>query len=100
MGRTTADRNDPEINVPDEVTGQNKAYLVLSNEERAQGFVRPVREVYTHLKCGVDIRMSRDIAETYARDPKFYGATWCVKCRTHLPVGEFVWQGSNEKLGS
>jgi hypothetical protein len=38
--------------------------------------------------------MSRAIAETYARDPAFYGSTFCVHCRTHFPVGEqgeFVW---------
>jgi hypothetical protein len=100
MGRTTTDRNDPEINVPDEITGQNKAYLILSDEERSQGFVRPVRETYVHLKCATTTRMSRDIAETYARDPKFYGATWCISCRAHLPVSEFVWSGTKETVGS
>lgn len=69
----------------------NAAYLVLSEEERAQGFVRPVRETYVHTTCGVETRMNRAIAETYARNPAFYGATYCVHCRTHLPVAEFVW---------
>jgi hypothetical protein len=35
------------------------------------------------------------IAETYARQPTFYGATFCCHCGTHLPVGEqgeFVWE--------
>jgi len=34
------------------VTGQQKDYVVLTAEERAKGFVRPVRTEYRHLKCG------------------------------------------------
>jgi len=38
--------------------------------------------------------MGRELAETYARKPDFYGATYCVGCQRHRPVGadgEFVW---------
>jgi hypothetical protein len=47
--------------------------------------------------------MSRDIAESYARDPGFYGATYCCECRMHRPVGatgEFVWDADGTKVGS
>lgn len=73
---------------------QNKAYLVLSPEELAKGFVRPLRDVYRHTVCGTDTRMSYELAATYARNPGFYGLTYCVQCRKHRPVGaagEFVW---------
>ena len=40
--------------------------------------------------------MSLPLAETYARDPKFYGATYCIECCMHLPVSEFVWDGTEE----
>lgn len=36
-------------------------------------------------------KMSQDIAETYARNPRFYGATFCIQCRRHIPLAEFVW---------
>ena len=42
------------------------------------------------------------IAATYARDPKFYGATFCINCRMHRPVGpdgEFVWDDGT-KVGA
>ncbi|MCV3209640.1 hypothetical protein OHD62_17500 [Mesorhizobium sp. YC-39] len=84
-------------------TGQQKAYVVLAEEERAKGFVRPVRRTYTHLKCGSDTTMGQSLAETYARDPHFYSGTFCCACRVHFPVGqdgEFVWQGTQEKVGS
>lgn len=84
-------------------TGQHQAYWVLSEEERASGFVRPVRRTYIHLSCHSATTMSRDIAETYARDPKYYGATFCCNCRKHFPVGEggeFVWDGTAEKVGT
>ena len=80
--------------------GQQKAYVVLTDEERAKGFVRPVRKVYTHKTCGTETRMITEIAETYARDPKFYSGTFCCFCKTHFPLDEFVWKDTNEKVGS
>jgi hypothetical protein len=99
----TDDRNDPCLRETDPNTGMNKCYLILSDEERAKGFVRPVRRSYRHLTCGTVTTMAVALAETYARQPSFYGATFCAGCRTHLPVGEdgeFVWEGTDEKVGS
>ena len=87
----------------DEKSGQHLAYWVLSDEERAKGFIRPVRECYVHEKCGTETRMGLSIAESYARNPRFYGSTFCVACKDHFPVGpagEFVWSGTMEKVGS
>lgn len=138
-------------------TGLQKAYVVLSADERAKGFVRPVRLSYRHVGargpihatrpltaveqalharwnyvlyedypsdaaaivigrfwtqaqldrvdagCGSVTTMARAIAESYARDPNFYGATMCVTCRAHFPVGaagEFVWDGTDERVGT
>jgi hypothetical protein len=47
--------------------------------------------------------MAQTIAETYARDPNFYGGTFCCACGGHYPVGvegEFVWKGTSEKVGT
>lgn len=151
MGITT-DPNDPRLGRGTDAapTGQNEVYLVLSDEEIAKGFVRPVRHAYKHVGlpapsnlrdltpeeverfggppnnwvkieefepppdssltgqrgwtqerldkidkgCGHVTTMGLPIAETYARDPKFYGATYCAHCNLHLPVGErgeFIW---------
>jgi hypothetical protein len=87
----------------DPATGMHKDYWILSDEERAKGFVRPVRTKYIHTKCGVVTVMGLKLAETYARDPKFYGATFCVGCKEHLPVGEhgeFLWDGTKKKVGT
>lgn len=133
--------------------GQQEKYVVLSEEERAKGFVRPVRTSYVHLGpagprfelvdltekqrektegceyvkyepypeserptvgrywtqaqldragkgCGTVTHMNQAIAETYARQPSYYGGTFCAGCREHLPVGEFVWEGTGEVVGS
>lgn len=142
MGITT-DRNSPCLRQI-EPSGQQKCYLVLSEDERSKGFVRPVRRTYMHVGCrpkyptreltaeehsrygqfgyvayeeyppqlnigigrywtkrqlesgcGTSTTMGLALAETYARDPKFYGATFCCACGEHLPVGEdgeFVWE--------
>lgn len=82
------------------LTGQQKGYVVLTEEERAKGFVRPVRRTYIHAKCNTETRMAQPIAETYARDPKFYGATFCFECNDHLPVAEFNWKDDLEVVGS
>lgn len=84
-------------------TGQQRGYVVLSEEERAKGFQRPVRRTYKHLKCGSTTTMGQALAETYARDPGFYSGTFCCACRAHFPVGadgEFVWDGSDERVGT
>jgi hypothetical protein len=133
--------------------GMQKGYVVLSDTERARGFVRPVRRSYVHVGkapknplrdltaeererygkfnyakyetypesrspvlgrywtqaeldrqgCGVKTTMGLSIAETYARDPKFYGGTFCCGCGAHFPVGaegEFVWDGTNDRVGT
>ena len=86
----TTDPSDPKLRQhrPD---GQQADYLVLPPEELARGFVEPVRRSYVHLTCGGETTMGQTIAETYARDPRFYGATFCVKCRIHSPLDQFVW---------
>lgn len=85
-------------------TGQHKDHWVLSEEERAKGFIRPVRWTYIHTKCGTATSMGQPIAETYARDPHFYGRTFCCECRDYFPVGEhgeFVWKDdTNSKVGT
>lgn len=82
--------------------GQQNGYVVLAEEERAKGFVRPVRRSYVHLKCGTSTRMPQTIAETYARDPDFYSGTFCAACGAHFPVGasgEFIWDDGS-KVGA
>ena len=83
-----------------ESTGMHKSYIVLCEEERAKGFVRPYRDRYKHLTCGGVTAMGRALSETYARDPKFYGATFCVNCNAHHPVDQFVWTADGQQVGS
>lgn len=103
----TTDRKDERLTHytgPEEPAPQAEVYLVLSDEELAKGFVRPVRSSYTHTVCGTSTRMGQKLSETYARSPSFYGATYCVGCSAHFPVGangEFTWDNSNgEKVGT
>jgi hypothetical protein len=142
----TTDPADPRLchGVDEEPTQQCDVYLVLSEEERAKGFVRTVRRTYIHVGppgpryplrdltpdeaeryaggayvkyeeypkgsgvrgslwtqerldaagkgCGTATTMAQPLAETYSRQPDFYGATWCVHCQRHLPIEEFVWE--------
>ena len=103
LTRLTTDRSDPRLSEIDPATKMQMTYVVLSDEERAKGYVRPVRRRYIHEVCGVVTTMGAPIAETYARDPNFYGATYCAGCKAHFPVGahgEFLWDGTTEKVGT
>lgn len=93
----------PDHREIDPVTGMQKGYVVLSEYERSQGFVRPVRHTYTHDACGSNTTMGTALAQTYARDPSFYSGTYCCRCRAHFPVGadgEFTWSETHEKVGT
>jgi hypothetical protein len=93
----------PEHRTIDPKTGMQAGYVVLAEEERAKGFVRPVRWSYLHLKCNRVTTMNQTLSETYARDPYFYSGTFCSYCRVHGPIGEdgdFVWNNSDEKVGT
>lgn len=101
-------------------TGMHDGYLVLCDAERAKGFQRPYRDRYKHVGslqqlvndegadshqvrrggCGTVTTMGRALSETYARDPTFYGATFCCGCNRHLPVAEFVWTADGQEVGS
>lgn len=93
----------PDHREIDPSTGMQKGYVVLSEEERSKGFVRPVRRSYVHDTCNHVTTMGLALAETYARDPYFYSGTYCATCRDHFPVGEqgqFTWLGTNQKVGT
>lgn len=136
--------------------GQQIGYVVLSAEERAKGFVKPVRNKYLHVgapplpdgardltederkswvndsdkdpfvkyvpypsaadgkslgkfftrsqvaragrRCGSVTTMGQTIAETYARNPNFYGGTFCCACGAHFPLNEFTWEPDGEPM--
>jgi hypothetical protein len=81
-------------------TGLYGDYWVLDAATRARGFVRPVRHVYRHDRCGLTTRMAPAIAETFAADPKFYEVTFCSHCRVHDPVGAFHWPDDGSAVGT
>lgn len=138
----------------DPATGMQNKYAVLSEDERAKGYVRPVRYEYKHVGspapanlrdltdderetytaagyakfeeypegsvargrfwkqsdldrvnagCGAVTWMNEALAQTYARQPDYYTGTYCARCRAHFPVGpkgEFVWDGTDERVGT
>jgi hypothetical protein len=94
----TADPEDPRLGHGTDTTPgpQNDVYLVLSEEERKKGFTRPLYRSYVHHdpECGAVTTMGLALCETFARDPSFYGSTYCSGCLMHRPVGaegEFTW---------
>lgn len=150
MSNLTDEPNDPRLGhgSDDSPAPQAQVYLVLSEEERARGFVRPVRHTYIHVGrtnkyplrdltaeererytdsgyvrfeeypegtgklgrfwtqaelenrgCGTATTMGQALAETWAREPNFYGSTYCVRCQMHRSVQEFIWEDGSA-LGS
>lgn len=106
----TSDPTDPRLThgADERPTAQADAYLVLP-ATAGRPRVRPVRHAYVHngsdaagepVSCGGVTSMNEQIAETYAVDPTFYGATYCWRCKMHRPVGEFTWLSDGETVGS
>lgn len=69
----TLSGKDPEsLDIPgapapiDPDTGMHGDYWVPSKEERAKGFIAPVRITYVHKACGMVTTMTVGVAETYA----------------------------------
>lgn len=53
--------------------------------------------------CGGKTSMPMKIAETYAANPYYYDSTFCCGCGDYFPVGrrgEFVWDGTKERVGT
>lgn len=103
MAKTTLTDGTPVTNDHKKIdtkTGMQKGYVVLSEDERAKGFIRPVRTKYVHDTCGGVTTMGISIAETYARIPDFYSGTFCSCCREHFPLSQFKWDGTEETVGS
>jgi hypothetical protein len=102
----TDDPADPRLGHGSDIEPgpQNPVYLVLSDAEIAKGYVRPYRDAYRHVACSVNpemvTRMGEKLSATYAREPSFYGSTYCVACRMHKPVGEFIWDKDGKVVGS
>lgn len=111
----TDDPNDPKLREPVGVAGLNAAYLVLPAAERNGTMNRPYRTAYRHIgqrwvsdpgrqqaamTCNAVTTMARPIAETFAANPSFYGATYCSACHSHLPLREFVWEEDGTVVGS
>ncbi len=86
--------------------GQHEAHWVLPPEEIAKGYVRPLRTSYLHLACGAVTKCPTTVSETYAREPGYYGKTFCCACKDYFPVGskasggEFVWDGTSDYVGT
>lgn len=72
----------------------------LTPEEVAAGYIRPVRDRYTHERCGVATVLSANVAASFATMPGgHYGKIWCAKCRDGFPAAGFVWD-DGDKVGS
>ena len=98
----TTDPKDPALGhgSDNKPVPMNDKYLVLPEKKRKKR-VRPFRNKYVHTKgCGVETVMGDALSETYASDPKFYGATYCVGCSMHKPVSEFNWSADGKVVGS
>lgn len=83
--------------------GQHADHYVLCPEDRAKGYVEPYRDSYIHETCGTRTTMPRACAETYAVQPEYYGRTFCCHCGDYFsvgPDGEFVWDGTTQKVGT
>lgn len=100
----TTDPNDPDIKrggADVEPGPQNEKYLVLSDEELAKGFVRPVRRTYLHVGPLGPKYALRELTAEEARDfaeEKYVGFEVYPESAAPL-VGRFWTQAELDKVG-
>lgn len=81
-------------------------YGYAKYEEYPQGESAVVGKFWTKKEldriggCNSVTTMGRALSETYARDPSFYGSTFCCECGEHFRVSEFVWRNDGQPVGS
>lgn len=99
----TTDPNDPRLSHggDTEPTGQSAAYLVLSEEERAKGFVRPVRVAYRHVGTQGPKYPLRDLTD---EEQQKFGRFLYVKFETYPEsespkTGRFWTQAELDAIG-
>ena len=80
--------------------GQQNEYVTLPPEEREQGDLTDVPQVYVHKKCGGATGMPEEIIRTYLKNPYTYLAdqTFCTGCGRHVPLRECFWTETGEDL--
>lgn len=99
---TTTDPNDPRLGhgVNEERVPQNKAYLVLSEEERSKGFVRPYRDAYRHVGAPPPANPLRDLTD---HEQELWGSEGYVKFEIYpegsSAVGKFWTQADLDNVG-
>lgn len=72
--------------------GQFENYPTVDTGE----FKQPVRDAYVHEECGTTTKMTGDLPESVARDPRGYTKAFCVGCGEHVPVEEIRWKADGE----
>ena len=82
--------------------GQHSEYATLPEEEREDGDLTGVPQMYVHRKCGVATRMPEEIVRSYLKNPYLYSAdqTFCCGCGKHVPFRACVWTETGEDLQS
>ncbi|VTR93868.1 Uncharacterized protein OS=Pirellula staleyi (strain ATCC 27377 / DSM 6068 / ICPB 4128) GN=Psta_0074 PE=4 SV=1 [Gemmata massiliana] len=80
--------------------GQQTDYATLPEEEREDGDLEGVPQVYVHRKCGVATGMPEEIIRSYLKNPYMYmaDATFCCGCRKHVPFRDCNWVETGEDL--
>jgi hypothetical protein len=67
-------------------------YHPKSDVDSVTGRFWTASQLANQRRCGMTTTMGRALSETYARDPHFYGSTFCCTCGGHFPVAEFTWE--------
>lgn len=79
-----------------------------SELEASRGYVRPHRDAVVHvrrdgggkpMKCPVTI-LPKDHADFHARSPGVIDVVNCTACRAPFKASEFVWNGTDEVVGT
>lgn len=79
--------------------GQMTDHVTLAPQDRAEGSLDGVPQVYRHPRCGVETVMPEDIIRSYLVNPLLHSdSSFCCGCSCYVYSADLVWTETGERM--
>ena len=79
--------------------GQMTDHMTVAEQERYQGSLDGVPQVYYHSVCGEETGMPEEIIRSYLANPFLYNdRTFCTGCNDYVHESEVFWTETGQSL--
>lgn len=90
--KKSEENSEKESKKAESKKAEPKEEAKLTEAMKSQGYVRPVRRIYKHEKCGKQSALGIRLAEEYAKQPEYNKTAFCCDCGKQYNVAEYKWE--------